>query len=24
MGPRLSKAAPVSGSVFKVGDVLKN
>ena len=24
MGPRLSKAAPVSGAVFKVGDVLKN
>jgi hypothetical protein len=23
MGPRLSKAAPVSGAVFKVGDVLK-
>ena len=24
MGPRLSKAASVSGTVFKVGDVLKN
>jgi curli biogenesis system outer membrane secretion channel CsgG len=24
MGPRLSKAAPVSGTVYKVGDVLKN
>jgi hypothetical protein len=24
MGPRPSKAAPVSGAVFKVGDVLKN
>ncbi|HEU5249732.1 MAG TPA: hypothetical protein VFW15_07070, partial [Thermoanaerobaculia bacterium] len=24
MGPRLSKASPISGSVFKVGDTLKN
>lgn len=24
MGPRLSRASAVSGSVFKVGDVLKN
>lgn len=24
MGPRLSKASPVSGSIFKVGDTLKN
>lgn len=24
MGPRLSKASPISGSIFKVGDTLKN